>query len=96
MDVYMPSKEDIEFLKKELAEIREYLKSSIKPDQKILGNPEFLKLMKISDKTAAAWRSQGKIGFSQEGKKIYYRMSDVELFLSRIHTKPSYSPGKKY
>ncbi len=40
------------------------------------------------DKTAATWRNEGKIGFSQEGKKIYYRMSDIEAFLERFHKKP--------
>jgi len=49
----------------------------------ILDNADFLQLFKISHKTAQLWRDERAISFSQIGNKIYYRMSDVQLFLDK-------------
>jgi hypothetical protein len=40
-----------------------------------------LELLDISRRTLQNYRNQGKLGFSQIGKKIYYRASDVFAFL---------------
>jgi uncharacterized membrane protein len=37
--------------------------------------------MNISKRTAQTWRDEGIISFSQVGRKIYYRMSDVQRLL---------------
>ena len=50
-------------------------------------NEEFLKLMKISRRTAQTWRDEGIISFSQQGKKIYYRDSDIKKFLDANYNK---------
>jgi len=50
-------------------------------------NEEFLKLMKISRRTGQTWRDEGIISFSQQGKKIYYRMSDIKNFLDSNYNK---------
>ncbi|MGK0365232.1 MAG: hypothetical protein ACI85O_002297 [Saprospiraceae bacterium] len=92
--VFVPSQEDYDEIKKDLAEVREYLKSIVKPEEKFFSNQEFLKLMQVSKKTAVTWRNDGKIGFTQEGGKIYYRMSDIELFLEKFHKKPFAKPKK--
>ncbi|MBU8882371.1 DNA-binding protein [Flavobacteriaceae bacterium JJC] len=48
-------------------------------------NKKFLEIMGVSQRTGQAWRDEGKIAFSQVGKKIYYKMSDVEKFLNEHH-----------
>jgi hypothetical protein len=61
-------------------------KTASSPDQ-VLTNQEFLDKMNISKRTAQTWRDEGKISFSQEGGKIYYRMSDVQKFLDKTSHK---------
>ena len=52
------------------------------PKQEVfLDNEEFIKMLKISRRTAQTWRDEGKISFSQVGNKIYYKLSDVEKFI---------------
>jgi len=92
MKIFIPTEEDYDELKKDLAEVREHLKSIVKPEEKFFSNQEFLKLMKVSKKTAIIWRNEGKIGFTQQGSKIYYRMSDIEAFLKKFHKKPFAKP----
>ena len=53
------------------------------PQDIILDNNEFQKLMKISKRTAQAWRDEGIITFTQVGSKIYYRMSDIEKLIKK-------------
>ena len=53
------------------------------PQDIILDNNEFQKLMKISKRTAQAWRDEGIITFTQVGSKIYYRMSDIEKLMEK-------------
>ena len=72
----------------DLKEIKAYVKNINSPSEHFIDNKEFVKLMGISFRTAQTWRDEGKIGFSQEGKKIYYRMSDIDLFLENHHHKP--------
>jgi len=50
-------------------------------------NEGFLELMKISRRTAQTWRDEGIISFSQQGKKIYYRNSDIKIFLDANYNK---------
>ena len=50
-------------------------------------NEGFLELMKISRRTAQTWRDEGIISFSQQGKKIYYRDSDIKKFLDANYNK---------
>lgn len=50
-------------------------------------NDGFLKLMKISRRTAQTWRDEGVISFSQQGKKIYYRHTDIKKFLDANYNK---------
>lgn len=44
-------------------------------------NQEFIQVMHISKKTAAIWRLNNVIAFSQVGGKIYYRQSDIKALL---------------
>ena len=48
-----------------------------------LSNDEFVAKLKISKRTAQRLRDEGKISFIQIGRKIYYRNSDIEQYLSK-------------
>ena len=48
-----------------------------------IDNSEFIRLMKISKRTAQTWRDEKRISYSQIGAKIYYKFSDVEKLLNQ-------------
>jgi len=88
MNVVLISKEQFELLDEKLNELNSHLDYLTAPTERILDNKEFLKIMNVSGTTAQAWRDEGKIGFAQEGKKIYYRISDIDEFLMRNRKEP--------
>ena len=88
MDTVTLSKEDLDKIKNELEEIKTQVKKITVPNEAFMDNKQFTKLMNISVRTAHAWRKEGKIGYSQEGKKIYYRLSDISIFLEKFHHQP--------
>jgi len=55
---------------------------------KWLKNSEAQKMLGVSSKTLQNYRKEGKIGFSQVGKKIFYRQSDLQNFLNKNFNKP--------
>jgi len=85
MEAVILSKEVFEKMHKDITEMKTHVMKLRSPTEHVMDNKAFVKLMKISYRTAQVWRDTGKIGFSQEGKKIYYRMSDVETFLEKTH-----------
>jgi len=87
MEVVILSKAHYDELKSEIKTIKDYLKKIAVPSEAFMDNKDFLKLMKVSDKTAQRWRVQGKIGYSQIAGKIYYRLSDIDEFLAKTHRK---------
>ena len=44
---------------------------------------ETCKLLKISPRTLQTYRDESRLGFSQIGSKIYFRLEDLEDFLNR-------------
>ena len=60
---------------------------SSKGTEKIIDNEEFVKLLKISKRTAQTYRDNGLITFSQIGHKIYYNMKDIETLLNKHSVK---------
>ena len=88
MNTVTLSKEDFEKIKKELVAIKTQVKKITVPNEAFIDNKQFTKLMDVSFRTAHAWRKEGKIGYSQEGKKIYYRLSDIGKFLDDYYQKP--------
>lgn len=46
-------------------------------------NQEFISIMNISKQTAAYWRKENIVGYSQVGNKIYYRLSDILTLLEK-------------
>ena len=88
METVLISKSNYEAIKKSLDEIKENVNKITSPSEHFIGTEEFVKLMNVSYRTAQVWRDEGKIGFSQHGKKIYYRMSDIDRFLDAHYRKP--------
>ena len=84
MEVILLSKEEYQNIMNTLNDIKLQLDNSKKNlNDLVIDNDEFLKRMKISRRTAQAWRDEGKISFSQIGGKIYYKLSDLDDLLNR-------------
>jgi len=94
MEAIIFDRKDYEQLKNDLKEIKAHVKKITVPSEAFIDNKEFAKLFNISYRTAQMWRDEGKIGFSQEGGKIYYRLSDIDAFLEGCHHKP-FDLGRK-
>jgi len=67
----------------------EVLSNSIKPDEDLWDNSDLIRKWKISERTAATWRSNGLISYVQVNGKIWYTRQAREEFLNRnlIHSK---------
>ena len=88
MEAIIITKDQFSDLMSKLDTIQSQLNSKADPKKEtFLDNQEFLLLMKISKRTAQAWRDEGKISFSQVGSKIYYKLSDVEKLLQEHYNK---------
>ena len=94
MEAVVLSKKNFDVIQEALTEIKTHVKNISSPAEHFIDNKTFTELMGISFRTAQTWRDEGKIGFSQEGKKIYYRMSDIDKFLGDHHRKPFAAPSK--
>ena len=81
-------KADWIMIRDSLKQIKEQVKTINYPSEHFFNADEFVKLMCVNHKTAELWRREGKIGFSQEGEEIYYRMSDIERFLEENYKPP--------
>lgn len=91
MEVILIESKAFQELLKQLEEIKAsvaHLKSAEANDDWI-DNDAFIKLLKISRRTAQSYRNSNLIGFSQINNKIYYRSSDVQQLLERHFVKPS-------
>ncbi|MDQ3190660.1 MAG: helix-turn-helix domain-containing protein [Bacteroidota bacterium] len=53
------------------------------PQEIILDNCEFIRLMRISKRTAQNWRVTGIIGYSMIGNKIYYKMAEIQALIDK-------------
>lgn len=47
----------------------------------ILDNYDFIKLLNISLRTSKNWRDSQRIPYSRIGRKVYFRLSDIEKML---------------
>jgi hypothetical protein len=83
MPYYNPTEEMLEKIHSRISELALNVKTKqhLNPENIILNNQEFMKLMDISKRTAQQWRDSKIIGFSQIGNKIYYRLSDILVLL---------------
>ena len=85
MGFYRFSEEEVQEIKQRLdaltIELRK--KQRTEPDQVWYDNQEFLQIMNISKRTAAYWRTEKVVTYSQVGNKIYYRLSDIMDLLDK-------------
>lgn len=73
-----------EFLK----ELRhEIFKTQRPPDQIILDEVDFCQFLKISKRHAADLRAEGQVSYSKIGGKLYYKLSDVLVFIEKHQVK---------
>ena len=64
------------------------LETNIKStDSKPLTEKEVIEMLGISSKTLRKYRNERKIGYSQLGKKFFYRIKDVEKMLDEYYVK---------
>lgn len=76
--------EKLEYIGKRLYLIDIAIRQNKKAVQStFIDNEDFIRLMKISKRTAQNWRDSGTIAFSQIGNKIYYKSSDIEDLLRK-------------
>lgn len=82
MEAIILSKEQFVEIQNQLKEITTRLDSKNQPSKnQFVDNEDFIRMMKISKRTAQTWRDEGKISFSQIGGKIYYNTLDIEKLL---------------
>jgi len=75
-------------LEKKLSELINQLEINRLHDSiQVLENSQLKKCLNVSIKTLQHWRDNGIIGFSQIGTKIYYRISDIQVFLDKYYHK---------
>jgi excisionase family DNA binding protein len=55
-----------------------------------LTGDELCKLLRVSKRTLQNYRDQRVIPFSQIGRKIYYKYSDINEYLELHYVKPNY------
>lgn len=88
MEAIILSKEQFDQLMNTINEIAQKLNAKTSPKQEVfVDNEEFIKMMKISRRTAQTWRDEGKVSFSQVGNKIYYKLSDIEKTMQDYYNK---------
>lgn len=58
-----------------------------------LTGDEVIHLLGISKRTLQNYRDQRKLPFSQVGRKIYYKASDIEEYLSNHYIRAYYQKG---
>ena len=94
MEAIILSKEQFDALMSKIDDIHHKINSKNLPKQEVfLDNEEFIKMLKISRRTAQTWRDEGKISFSQVGNKIYYKLSDVEKTMDEYYNNPFLKNG---
>ena len=88
MEAIILSKEQCDALMSKIDDIHHKINLKNLPKHEVfLDNEEFIKMLKISTRTAQTWRDEGKISFSQVGNKIYYKLSDVEKTMDEYYNK---------
>ena len=88
MEAIILSKEQFDALMSKIEDIHHKINSKNLPKQEVfLDNEEFIKMLKISRRTAQTWRDEGKISFSQVGNKIYYKLTEIKKTMDEYYNK---------
>ena len=57
-------------------------------NNKPLTEKEVVEMLSVSSKTLRNYRNEGIIGYSQIGKKFFYRMKDIQKMLDESYVEP--------
>jgi len=83
MEVVLIPKDDFESLVSKVDLVTKHIaKYFLNSGEVLMDNEEFIRLMKVSKRTAQTWRDKKHISISQVGSKVYYLRSDVDIFIS--------------
>jgi len=58
-----------------------------------LSSDEVCHILRISKRTLQSYRDRSILPFAQIGRKIYYKVSDIDDYLEMHYVKPSYWKG---
>jgi excisionase family DNA binding protein len=61
-----------------------------KTNEKWLSSEEVCYLLRISTRTLQNYRDNGVLPFAQIGRKIYYKASDIQEYLTKHYIKAAY------
>ena len=79
-------KDDEKFLREMLnaieAKLQEHKSSAVASSDEILSSKEVLDLLHISPKQFYQLRKEGRIAYSQVGRKIYVKRSEIERYIN--------------
>ena len=67
-----------------------------KIQNKWLSSDEVCHLLMISKRTLQSYRDRGILPFAQVGRKIYYKSSDIDVYLEAHYIKANYQKGGAY
>ena len=93
-DFYIVKKADFDYIRDELTIIKQMI-AERNNSQKVedfsntwIESTDVRKLLGISQRTWQTYRDKGIIPFSQFGRKIYVRRSDIDAFLEKCKERP--------
>ena len=75
--------DQIQFIRKELTDIKKN-----RDCDEMWDNSDLTRNWKVSLRTLAEWRAEGKIGYVQIGNKIWYPREERELFVKAKYSFP--------
>ncbi len=87
MEVIVIERKQFDELLIKLNELCRHINFEQPTSERFIDNYDFLKLMKVSKRTAQTWRQQGLISYSAIGSKVYYKISDVDALLKKSYVK---------
>ncbi len=92
----MPVATQIDTLLEEIRELKELIAKMNKYRfaEQYITNEELMQLLSISKTTTQQWRNARLIPFAQLGKKIYYRLTDIETLFDNNFKQPKHPKVK--
>lgn len=88
-EIIVTSKNDLEkFIRNSLTEIfQEQLKNELKPRLDVLSLHDAASYLQLAPQTLYGFTSKRKIPFIKKGKKLYFKLADLEKWLEGGRTK---------
>ncbi|MDC2661268.1 helix-turn-helix domain-containing protein [Bacteroides ovatus] len=89
MEIVTIEKKTFEEMRKKLNQFSEHLQelcSRYRPPEKMnwLDNADVCEKLNVSKRTLQTYRDRGLLAYSQINHKLYYRLEDVEAFLTAM------------